>query len=347
MPEGKSRSADVPRVIGYAAADVSGPTLLCVGGIHGNEPAGVLALRRLFQRLEVDRGALRGAIWGFSGNRRALAAGRRFISRDLNRLWSSEHLSRLAPQSGIGSSTDSEEIEQCELDRELQRALERAPREQTFFLDLHTTSAPGPAYMFLGKTVANLSFAGSIPLPIVLGLDDQLPGTLLGYLAAEGLTTVGVEAGQNEDPVSIDRAEAAIWLAMEACGVLARGRRSEVAVGRRLLAAQSRSVPRIVRVTYRHVISPADGFRMDPGFQSFQPVEKDRPIARDRNGPILTPAAGVVLMPLYQAQGTDGFFLARTLRPVWLYLAALASKVKRLLPAALRQRRRLGGALRY
>jgi Succinylglutamate desuccinylase / Aspartoacylase family len=306
----------------------------------------VLALRSLFQRLALDRGALRGAVWGFSGNRRALSAGRRFISRDLNRLWSSERLSRLAPQSSIDSSTDSEENEQVELDRELQGVLERAPRGRTYFLDLHTTSAPGPAYMFLGDTLSNLSFARSIPLPIVLGLDDQLPGTLLGYLSTAGVTTVGVEAGQNEDPVSIARAEAAVWLAMEACGVLARGRRSEVAVGRRLLAAQSRSLPRIVRVTYRHVISPADGFRMDPGFQSFQPIEKDRPIARDRKGPILTPFAGVVLMPLYQAQGTDGFFLASILLPIRLYLAALAFKIKRLLPAAPRRRRRPEGAPR-
>jgi succinylglutamate desuccinylase len=40
---------DVPRVLGTYGGTTAGPLVICLGGIHGNEPAGVLAAQRVVQ----------------------------------------------------------------------------------------------------------------------------------------------------------------------------------------------------------------------------------------------------------------------------------------------------------
>jgi succinylglutamate desuccinylase len=37
------------RVLALLRGEQPGPTLLCIGGLHGNEPAGIYAIRRVLQ----------------------------------------------------------------------------------------------------------------------------------------------------------------------------------------------------------------------------------------------------------------------------------------------------------
>ena len=77
------------RVIGTVEAPAGGATLVGVGGIHGNEPAGVRALETVLAELgRPDGGLSRGRFIALAGNRPALDAGVRYIDRDLNRIWS-------------------------------------------------------------------------------------------------------------------------------------------------------------------------------------------------------------------------------------------------------------------
>ena len=69
-----------PRVIGrYPEAPGEGPTLVVFGGIHGNEPAGVFAARRVAARLAELAPPMRGQFVALAGNRPALARGVRFL----------------------------------------------------------------------------------------------------------------------------------------------------------------------------------------------------------------------------------------------------------------------------
>src|SRR5882724_1898561 len=322
-----------PRVLGRVHSASLGPTLVCVGGMHGNEPAGVRGLERVLAHLGSDPVGLRGQMVGLVGNRRALAQGRRFVVRDLNRMWTPEevHRQRARPRAEPATATDPADpdaAEQRELDLDLRRMLLGALPGKAFLLDLHTTSAPGPPLVVLDDALANRAFALEIPVPIVLGLEEELPGTLLYYLAGEGVVTLGFEAGQNDDPASIDRAEAAVWLALEASGVLARGMRPEVAAARRLLAEEGRAYPHVVEVLHRHAIRPEDDFQMNPGFLSFQPVQAGEPLATDRSGEVKASLDSLLLMPLYQEQGSDGFFLARSVEPRWLHLSAALRRLR-------------------
>ena len=63
---------------------------------------------------------------------------------------------------------------------------------------------------------------------------------------------------------------------------------------------------------YVHPIAADDDFVMHPGFKNFQPIAKGELLASDKNGEIKAKQDGRILMPLYQKQGEDGFFLIQT-----------------------------------
>ena len=43
-----------PHLIGHIKGKHSFPTIIAFGGIHGNEPAGVIALQRVIDRIKKD-----------------------------------------------------------------------------------------------------------------------------------------------------------------------------------------------------------------------------------------------------------------------------------------------------
>ena len=302
------------RVIGHVMAPEPGPTLLVVGGLHGNEPAGLIGLERVFSRLG-EVGLARGEFIGLAGNLEALAAGRRFLEEDLNRIWLRPRLEALRD----GQPVSTEESELRELDKQLRETLARA-RGEIYALDLHTISGPGPAFVVIDDTLLNRRFANRFPVPLVLGLDEELSGTMAHHLTAEGVIPVGFEAGQHDESEAAERAEAAIWIALEAAGLLADGH-AEFAAARKRLETESRGLPVVVEVRYRHGITPEDGFCSRQGLISFQRVKRGETLAGDRTGEVRSPLSGLVLMPLYQKQGEEGFFLVDPVKPFWLRLS--------------------------
>src|SRR5205814_7401338 len=69
-----------------------GPTLILLGGVHGNEPAGIIAARSVLADLTVDM--VSGEIIAFVGNARAVAVGKRYLACDLNRMWTAERMAQ-------------------------------------------------------------------------------------------------------------------------------------------------------------------------------------------------------------------------------------------------------------
>lgn len=320
------RLARGPRVIGELRGEVEGPVLICVGSLHGNEPAGALALDRLLRRLAASPPAgLRGRMVGLVGNRRALATGRRFLRHDLNRFWSGDRAARLRQRT---EPLEAEADELRDLDREIERIMKVGEGRPIFFLDLHTTSGLGPAFANLDDTLRNRKFALEFPVPLVVGIEEELAGTLANYLCGRGVITVGFESGQHQEREAVDRAEAAVWIALAASGVLPRRSRPEVAAARKILTDNRGALPHVAEVLYRHVIHPGDQFKMLPGFRNFQPIAVGQPLASDHRGPIVAHLDGCILMPLYQEQGEDGFFVARRIRPLWLKLSEYLRRLK-------------------
>ena len=305
----------VDRVIGRVRGARPGPTLLCVGGLHGNEPAGVQGLRRVLDRLAPRAYAMRGDFVALSGNRAALALGRRFIDRDLNRAWNDERIDHLRGARDLG--VVAEDREQVELLEAIEAVVEAA-RGPVYFLDLHTTSGHGGPFTTFGDTLSNRDLAAHIPVPMILGLEELVDGTLLAFLGGHGIVGVAYESGQHDEPRAVDRAEAGIWLTVATVGLLEQTHLPEATEGWKLLAHDSGHLPKAMEMTYRRDIGPLDSFVMNPGYQNFQPVKAGEVVAHDVHGPIHVERDARILMPLYQKQGDDGFFLVREFSPFWL-----------------------------
>jgi succinylglutamate desuccinylase len=262
---------------------------------------------------------VRGEIVAAAGNLPALEAGRRYLSRDLNRLWTRDVVHRVLD--GDVDESVPEEGQLAELLGVIHAAVDRA-RGPVLVLDLHTASASTSPFAILGDTLRNRRFAAKFPAPIVLGLEEQLVGTLMEYVTAIGHVSLAFEAGQHDDPRSIDRHEAAVWLALTFAGCVRRQNVPAWDAHFELLRGSRRGLPRFLEIIHRHPVEPEDRFVMRPGYRNFHPVKRGEHLATDRDGPILSPGALLLFLPLYQGLGSDGFFLARQVNPVWLELSS-------------------------
>jgi len=292
------------RVIAHLAGAEPGPLLVALGGLHGNEPSGVHALRRVAAALETMRDRLRGDVVMLAGNVGALERNQRYLAHDLNRGWSDERIATLRRD----GAKDAEDREQLELADTIERAFTGA-RGNPYLVDLHATSAEGIPFSLCADTPEARAFASAFPVTRVLGLLDVLHGTLAGYYGAR-CTAAVVEGGQNSNPATERNHEAVVWLAMARAGLIQAAAVPSLAAHRDTLLRTRGDLPAALLVHHRHAISAADRFRMEPGFANIQRIAHRQLLAHDCRGEIRAPGEGYLLMPLYQAMGDDGFFLA-------------------------------------
>ncbi len=337
---------EVDRVVGQLVGEAAGPTLLCTASLHGNEPAGLRALEKVFARLEAERPPMRGEFIGLVGNLTAVSRGERFVDSDLNRHWSPAKVAALRAHRA-DALEDAEDLEAGQLLEEIDSAVARA-RGEVYCLDLHTTSGESPPFATVMDTLRNRRFALRFPVPHVLGLEEHLDHTLLDHLDGEGYITLGFEGGQHDDPLSVEYCEAAVWLALAETGVLIEpDGLPAVAEARESLAAATKGLPQVVEVTHRHGTRDDDGFQMLPGFVSFQTISEGDLLGRNDRGELRAPEDGGILMPLYQRQGDDGFFLIRKFSAFWLTVSSALRRLRidallPLLPGVHRDRDRPG-----
>ncbi len=302
------------RIIGRYTGPEHGPLVIIFGGMHGNEPAGVKALELIFKMVEVEPITnpdfrFKGKFIGLRGNVRALAQQKRFINRDLNRQWTSENVAKI-------KTSDYEDLDEEE--REIRENLYIIEKEianykptRIVVLDLHTTTAFGGIFGIATNDPESLRIAKELHAPVILGLLDGIRGTSLHYFSKENftedITAVCFEAGQHDEPLSVNRSIAAITNCFRTVGCV----RAEDVENQHdfLLREYSKNLPAVSRLLGVHAIKPGDKFVMKPGYKNFQPVKKGELLARNKHGEIHAPTDALILMPLYQKQGEDGFFL--------------------------------------
>ena len=314
------------RVIGRIAGSKPGPTVVLIGGMHGNEPSGVIAIQNVINKIELQSIPVHGELIGITGNLKALAANQRFLDQDLNRLWNQDFTQRF--QQPDGPTTErlvSEYDEQREIFEIIDPVLDRhgyhgsgpsTVKHGAYFLDLHTTSAQTEPFIGINDQLSNRKFALQFPVPTVLGIEEYLSGPLLSYLNDFGPVALAFEAGQHEDPASIEIHTAFAWLALINAGLISSKDVPDISVYQRVLKDAVKSGMGIYEVIYRHEIMDSDGFEMRPGYRNFSSVSKGETLADDRVGAVKAPHVARIFMPLYQRSGNDGFFLVRRV-PSW------------------------------
>ncbi len=304
-------------IIGRHVGNEPGPLFLCIAGMHGNEPAGVEALETIFALLDreplVNPGfRYQGRLLGLIGNWRAYSEGKRFLVKDLNRQWTPENIERIRQTDP--ASLDSEDLELLELLQAVEVEIADCQPQRVVLLDLHTTSATGGIFAVATDQPESIRIASGLHAPVVTGMLRGIQGTTLHFFTEENfnipVAAAAFEAGQHEDPLSVNRSIAAIINCMRSIGAVdaddVENRHDEI------LVAYSKNLPKIAELMSVHPVKPGDGFEMRPGYRNFQSVVRGELLANDRHGDIHSPADAMILMPLYQPQGSDGFFLVKS-----------------------------------
>ena len=311
------------REIGYFRGTKPGPTALFVAGLHGNEPSGIIALKKVFASLDQLKPDVSGSIIGISGNLEALSQNRRFIDEDLNRNWDL-YIDRAVEGK---SPRFVEDHQRRELVDYFQTVLEEASGE-VFVFDLHSTSSKSVPFVSLNDTLRNRSLVKGLPIPIILGLEEQMDGTLLSLVSDLGISSLLFEAGQHEDLSSIENQCSFIWMMLKKMKCIKPGDIPGFNRYYQNLAKITSEHRRIFEVIHREEIEPADNFKMKSNFVNFRKISQGEHVANDIKGPVQAPMSGRIFMPLYQEQGDDGFFIVRGVNPIWLRISETLRNLK-------------------
>ena len=323
----KERSIDafdkqltIKRVLGSVKGTAKTPTVICIGGIHGNERAGVYALSKVLNTIENEKTPFQGNFYAISGNINALEKNIRTEDVDLNRIWTKESL-EIEPEIFYSEFRERESIYQTI------KEIVLTNNGPFYFIDLHTTSADTSPFITISDSLNNRKFSSNFLTPTVLGIEEYLDGPLLTFINVFGHIALGFEAGQHYKESSVDNCEAFIWLALKASGCV-----EETAVKKmnhyEYVLSQYLEKQDFYEIQYRYQIAKNEQFEMLFGFHNFDTIVKGQELAKSNSEKIMAVYTGKIFMPLYQKQGDDGFFIISKLSKKWLVLSRWVRKLK-------------------
>ncbi|WP_175402745.1 succinylglutamate desuccinylase/aspartoacylase family protein [Mangrovivirga cuniculi] len=320
----------VGRLIGKIEGKKEGPSMIFTGGIHGNEPSGVFAIREVIEEISRNKIKVRGNIYGISGNLKALGKGHRYEKYDLNRLWTKKKIESLL--NDVQKEPAQDIIEQKEILTEIRKILNE-DNGPFYFFDLHTTSSETNPFLTVNDCLANRKFAELFPVPMILGIEEYLEGPLLSYINELGYVAFGFEGGSHGDKSSVDNHKAFILLALVHAGMIKRKSFNYYKYYDQL-AKTSFDSHEIFEIFYRFQVFDNSKFKMKPGFVNFQKIKQGTILAKYNGERIKAEENARIFMPLYQNQGDDGFFLIRKVSPFFLKLSEKLRtlKVDKILP---------------
>lgn len=312
-----NRVVNKNRIIGERIGNKPGPLMIVFAQIHGNEPAGYKAVGELFKAIDLEylknpNFEFCGRIVALQGNMKAAQAGVRYIKKDLNRSWLPKEIDRIRKTKAI-ESLDPEDQEIKENLDLIDTYIDLCQPPRVVVLDLHTTTAHGGLFTIPSQNPEARRIGLSMHAPVLHGFLDGLKGTTLHYFSQENfevdINAVCFEAGQHQSEDSYKHAVSAIIQCFKSIdGFYAK----DIEIKHdQLLEERSKGLPLEAKLVYVHRVDPSDHFRMTDTkiYNNFDPIAEGEILAYDKNGPIKSPYGGLILMPLYQKQGDDGFFI--------------------------------------
>jgi len=297
------------RLIANIEGNGTGPAFAFSAGIHGNEPSGVMALKNVFNQISQHNIPVNGKLIAFIGNRNALHNKKRYSHTDLNRMWTNDNITKLHTAGFLPQELTPEIIEMIEIDNLLQQFMEGINGREKYFIDLHTTSSASVPFAAVDQQPESYNLAIRLPIPFISNLDKFLKGTLINYLDHMQFKALVFEAGLHDDPESVLKHEALIWLVLGLSGAIDLADIPNYEGCYTLLQGLSEHPHKVFKILHRHEVRDNMSFRMVPGFINFQRVKSGEQIAFENDIPVYAKYNGKIFMPLYQIQGSDGFFI--------------------------------------
>lgn len=298
-----------------------GPVVVFFVGIHGNEPAGIHAVDQIAEELAKKNTEFDGTVYAVTGNIEAVKRGVRFLDTDLNRLW--ERFNTYQDYSiQHQENRPKEYLESLEIKKTVDEILEThsGSAREIIFVDLHTTSSQSCAFILLNDTLENRRLAREFPVPQILGIEENIQGTLLSYINNLGYKALGFEAGAHQADVSIVRTKAFLRLVLDKTGLISLSQ-DEITQNEKLLKTENGVPDTYYEIIHHKWVDDSLKFKMINGFENFDKIEKDTPLAYEYGELIKAPVSGRIFMPLYQNIGDDGFLIIREVSDFWLKLS--------------------------
>ena len=268
-----AKDSKIPGVV-RITTDAAGPRVVMFSGVHGDEISGIHAVDKLFFDFFTGaRTLLKGSLTLARGNAQAIAAERRYLKYNLNRMYKDEY----------GSDIDRNAYE-------YQRAqeLKSILRECDYFLDLH--SAPIAQEPFLIAEQHAIDFFSKLGLPhIIMGWNKFSGGTTGGdgenYANMHGAIAATLESGSHFEKRSNDVAFRTVITMLSLLGMI------EAVEGVHRADAE-------VIDMYAVVTKDADDFRYAGTVQNFQRFARDEAFAFQNGKPMTVKEDSILLIPM-------------------------------------------------
>lgn len=297
------------RIIDEIGNHEKGPLVVFIACTHGNEQEGYEALKIVFEKIRTHHIEIKGKLIGVLGNVGAMQANQRYLDYDLNRSWLADYIQLARQQQN--NPLYAEDRELLQLHDLIADLLASADGQKKYIIDLHATSSEQGNFIVVPERDGNHPITHSLHLPVVLSLEQYLKGTLMNYFHDENTLSLVFEGGLIDSLAAVELHESGIWEILEGTGLISRHDHKEVDHYRNKLRKVAASLPKKIKVVYRHWVDQMDEFAMNPGFTNFDAVEKGQSLAKDRKGIVYAPCEGLIMMPLYQPKGNDGFFIVK------------------------------------
>ncbi len=297
------------RIIGDFISEERGSLIIFVGGIHGNEHAGVKAIAHVFAILKKENIPFKGRIVGLKGNVSALEGNVRFRDYDMNRCWTEKFVGKLKNKE-IKESGNIDGYEAVALLEQIEK-VSQGDYTQKILVDLHTTSSDNGNFIVIPEDESNNHIVKVLKLPIVFDLDKYLKGTLLAFMHHRNYLGFAFEGGLIGTQKALNLHISGIWELLYAAESIKHQYSQKFSNYANITRQFAKGLPHLVSVIYRHWVNEEDAFTMMPGYHNFQRIKSGELLAHDKNGRIEAKCNGLIFMPLYQEAGNDGFFVVK------------------------------------
>jgi succinylglutamate desuccinylase len=267
------KDVSIPGVIHITAND-TGPRVVMFSGAHGDEISGIHALEKLFFDLfSGARTLLCGSLTLVRVNALAIAAERRYIKYNVNRMFREEY----------GPEIDRDAYEYKRV-QELKPLLQRCD----YFLDLH--SAPIAQEPFLVAERHAAGFYSKLGLPhIIMGWGKFSGGPIGGdaenYAGSYGAKAATLESGSHFEKASDDIAYRTVLSLLSLLGMIDG------------IEDEARAAAEIFDM-YAVVTKEADDFRYAGEVSNFKHFARDEVFAFQNGQPLAVKEDSYLLIPM-------------------------------------------------
>jgi len=248
-----------------------GPTIGVVCNVHGNELCGRKAVHRILSRYEIERGSL----VLIDGNPNAALLGKRYVSADMNRMFTAGQLKKKNPEQDLRRA------------QYLAKTLPSLGLDQV--IDFHSTSSETP-HPFTVSFPGTEEMTSLCPVPQIFGWPGIVKGTLIEWLCNQGVPAVVVEAGQHEAASSVRVAERTLLSILSHFGLITPEK-----------PVRFKQPPQY-KVRERVMIGDHASFRFKKQYSSFEALKPGEKIARDKTRDYVAPKEKGLMMLMPSTQ---------------------------------------------